>query len=111
MKPQSRFIGSNGTVHLHAKSAVDPHVALIIRPGNPEGDDSFGLDESFQDSRLAVVRILIQDRFDAVQNLAHRLDELPFVRVSGVMMVAIVATGAALARPDPCLRAPGEPSA
>jgi hypothetical protein len=57
-------------------------VALIIRPGNPEGHDPLGLDESFKDSRLTIVGILIKYRFDGIQHLTDRLNKFPFVRIS-----------------------------
>ena len=83
VKAQGRFIRADGTAHLDAKPAIHLHLALIIRPGNPKGDNPLGLNDSFQDSRLAIAWILIQYRVDAVKHLLDGLDKLFFVWISG----------------------------
>ena len=42
METEAALIGADGTVHLHAETAVDLDFSTVVGPGNAEHDHPFG---------------------------------------------------------------------
>src|SRR5690606_800859 len=51
MESQSALVRADGAVELDAEAAVDPHVALVVHPGDAEHDDPFRLHQPLQKDR------------------------------------------------------------
>ena len=49
MEPQSTFIRANGTIELHAVANVYMHLAFIVGPWHAERDNTFRLNQSFNE--------------------------------------------------------------
>src|SRR6266508_5576689 len=73
MEAQASLIGTDGTVHLHAKSAMDLHATLIVEPGHAKDDHALGLHHPLQDAGRAIFRMFFQDRTQRLQHLLHGL--------------------------------------
>ena len=82
MEPQAALVGPDGAVHLHAKTAIDLHLAVVVHPRNTEQDDSFGLDQPLEDLGLAVGRIGLDHGH---HRLDHFVDGLVKLGLAGVL--------------------------
>ena len=47
VETQASLVGADGGVELHAVAQVHLHLTLIVHPGYTEGDDAFGLHQTF----------------------------------------------------------------
>jgi hypothetical protein len=84
VKPQATLVGTDGAVHFHPVSPVDPHLVGVIQPGDAKGDDAFGLDDAFGNTVMAVFGGFIQDRFDAGHHVSDGLEKFFFMGISGL---------------------------
>ena len=82
MEAQAALVGADGAVELHTVAAVHLNLALIVNPGHTEGDDALRLDQTLNQSGLLVLRVLLHNGLDALQNLAHSLQELRLVGIA-----------------------------
>ena len=73
MEAQTALVGSDGAVELNAEAAVYSDVALVVNPRNAELDDSFRLDDAFEDAHLDIFGMLFDDRLEGFENLCHCL--------------------------------------
>ena len=64
VETQAALVRTNRRVHLDAVAAVDVSHVLVVLPRHAEGDDAFRLNEALQKFRVAVLRILFQERHD-----------------------------------------------
>ena len=48
------LVGADGAVVLHAVTAIDLHVALVVNPGDAEHDDALGFDDALEKTSLLV---------------------------------------------------------
>src|SRR5208283_5275503 len=48
MESQSALVGADGAVHLNAEAAIDLHFATVVKPGDAEHQDAFGLRDTFE---------------------------------------------------------------
>ena len=82
MQAQSALVGTDGAVVLHAVAAVDLRAALIVHPGHAEHDDPLRLNETVQQARLLIFRVLVEHRREAFQNLGGCLEKLAFMGIA-----------------------------
>ena len=82
MEAQAALVGADGAVELHTVAAVHLNLALIVNPGYTEGDDALRLDQTLDQSGLLVLGVLLHNGLDALQNLAHSLQELRLVGIA-----------------------------
>jgi hypothetical protein len=81
-KRRPPFVRADGAVHLNAKPAIDPYLALIVDPRNSENDGSFRLHDAFQDAGLLVFRARLQKRPEAAKNFFNGLVKFWLVRIA-----------------------------
>ena len=81
METDTSLVRSDGAVHLHAETAVNPDFAGIVHPWNPENDDSFRFSHPFHNLLVKEMRGGLQYRCYAFENFFYRLMELRLARV------------------------------
>ena len=59
MEAQTALVRTDGAVKLHAVTEVHLHLALVIHPGHPERDNTFGLYDTFNNLGFLKFRMLI----------------------------------------------------
>ena len=82
MQPQAALVGADGRVVLHPVSAVDLHLALIVHPGNPEGNHALRLHNALKDTPVDEVTPAVRHRRKRLKHLAHCLQEFGFVGIT-----------------------------
>src|SRR5699024_1054495 len=82
VEPQPALERPQRAVELHAETAVDVHLALIVLPRNAEDDLPFRFAEPLDDLGLGVVRVLAQHHAHAFEDLAYGLVELDLTGVA-----------------------------
>ena len=82
MEANPAFVGTDRVVVLHAPAALDPDVAGVVLPADPEADHSVRLGDSAKDL-LVVVFLLVADEVeDILRNLLHRLHKFILMRIA-----------------------------
>ena len=81
MEAKTALVRTDCAVELNTVAAVNYYVAVIVYPRNSELNNSFGLNESFDNSRLYILGALLEHGLDGLENLAHGLMEL---RLAGI---------------------------
>ena len=76
MEAQAALVRSNGTVELYAVTLVYMHLACIISPRNAEHYNALRLYDTLKNSRLLILRVLLQYRSNRSQNLFYSIVEL-----------------------------------
>ena len=76
MQAQAALVGADGAVELDAVTAVHLHLAGVVHPGHAELDEALGLHDSLQHTVLFIFGVFFADDLQALQNLAHCLQEL-----------------------------------
>ena len=84
METQAAFVGTDRAVHLNAEPAVYVQLALIVLPGDAEDDHALRLDDPLDDLRFAILRMLIQDECERLDDFLDGLVKLGFRRVFGL---------------------------
>src|SRR5690606_3016607 len=82
VETQAALVRTERTVELHPEASVDVHLAPVVLPRDPENDLSFGLADPLDDLCFGVLRVPLQRRYDAVQDLPYGLVELVLTRVA-----------------------------
>ncbi len=82
MEADAALVGADGAVHLHAVAAVDVDAAAVVRPGDTEHDDPFGLHHPFQDLEVHQVGIGGHIGGHAFHHFADGLVEFLLARVA-----------------------------
>ncbi|MNQ98096.1 hypothetical protein D3C85_1137700 [compost metagenome] len=82
VEAQAALVRADGAVHLDAEAAIDLHLALIVDPGNTEGHCPLRLAHTLENARLQVMRVGLEERPEAAQDLFDRLVEFRLVRVA-----------------------------
>jgi hypothetical protein len=75
MESQATLVWSYRAVELDAISFIYLHFAFVVKPGHPEEDNSFRLDNPVEYSLLSVNRFSIEDDSDTFNYLAYSLME------------------------------------
>ena len=73
MEAQTTLIGTDSTVELHPKPAIDLNAAVVINPGNLEHNDPFRLHNSLHNSRFDKLRLSLENRLQRRENFMHSL--------------------------------------
>ena len=84
MKSQAAFVRPDRTVHLDAEAPVNVELAFIVLPWNPEHNDAFRLDDSFDDLGLAIFRMLLQDERERFDDFLDGLVKFRLGRIFGL---------------------------
>jgi hypothetical protein len=83
MEAQAALVGADRAVELDAVAAVHLDLARVVHPGHTERDDALGLDHALDQAGLLVFGMLFHQRLDALEHLAHCLQEFGLVRIAG----------------------------
>ena len=83
MQAQAALVGADGAVELNAEATVHLNLARIVHPGYTELDKTLRLDQALQHTVFLVFRVLFHQSLQAFQNLAHGLQELRLIGVTG----------------------------
>ena len=81
VEADTSLVGTDGAVHLDAVATVDVDFAAVVRPGDTEHDDSFGLYDPFHDFEIHQMGIGGDVRCHAGDDLPDGLVEFLFTRV------------------------------
>ena len=82
VQTQTALVGADGAVELDTEATVHVDVALVIGPGNLEGDHALRLHKTLKNAVGLILRVLFHDALKALQNLVNRLMELRLVGVA-----------------------------
>ena len=82
MEPQTTLVGAESRVELDAETTVDLHRSSVIHPGDTEDDLTLGLADALQDLVLEVVRVLLDNGLEALEDLPDGLVELGLTGVT-----------------------------
>ena len=82
MEPCAPLIGTQGGIELNTESAIDPHLSLIIDPGDPENDLPFGFAQALDQSLIEIGRMLGDNRSQTFQDLPDRLVKFRFAGIA-----------------------------
>ena len=83
MEAQAALVRANGGVELDAVAAVHLNLALVVNPGHAELDGALRLDDALQHTGLLVLRVLLDNRLQGLEDLANGLQELRLIAVTG----------------------------
>ena len=84
VEAQAALVGADGVVVLDPPAALDPDVAVVVLPADPEADDPVGLGHPPQDLVLVVLLLVGDEVEDVLGDLVDRLDELGLARVASL---------------------------
>ena len=84
VEADSALIGADRIVVLDPVAALDPDVALVVLPADPEGDDPVGLGHAPQDLGLVIFGLALGELEYVLGDLVDRLDEFGLVRVAAL---------------------------
>ena len=82
MKPQAALVRADGVVVLHAVSAVDLDLALVVHPRHPEEDRPVGLHKALQQPLVLIFGMLVENGAQRFQHFPDRLQEFLLMTVS-----------------------------
>ncbi len=75
MEAESTLERPEGAVEFDPVSAVDLYLSGVVDPRNAEHHLAFGFAEPFEDPRLDVLGMPVQDRSEGGEDFLHRLME------------------------------------
>jgi hypothetical protein len=84
VEAETALIRTYGAVELDAVAEVRLDLAAIVHPGDPEREDTVGLDHPFDDLRPLELRVLVVNLLDGFKNFLHGLKILFLKRVLGL---------------------------
>ena len=90
VEAQAALIRAEGRVELHAEATVDLNLAVVIDPWNTEDELAFGLAQPLDQAIISVVRVLVEDDLEGIQDLSERLVEFRFARITLEELAVIV---------------------
>ena len=79
VEAQTALVGADRGVELHTVAAVDLNLALVVNPGHAELDGALRLDDALQYTGLLVLRVLLDNRLQGLEDLANGLQELRLI--------------------------------
>ena len=82
VEAQAALVRSDRGVELDAVTAVDLHLALIVRPSDTELHHALRLDEALEHSRLLILRVLLDYGLKAFEDLANGLQEFRLIAIA-----------------------------
>ena len=87
VEPQAALVRTQRRVELDTEAAIHLHLAGVVDPRHPEDDLPLRLAQPLDDGRVDVVRMLGDDRAEALEHLVDCLVELTLARVAGKHLV------------------------
>src|SRR5690606_9100105 len=75
VETQAALVGSERGVGLHAVALVDPYLAPVVDPGDPEEDLPLRLDDALDDRGLPVALVRLEQRLERFEDFLDRLVE------------------------------------
>jgi len=82
MEAQAALVRSDSGIELNAVAAVDLDLAVVVNPGNAEGDDALGLYKALDEACLLPLGVLVNDELQALKYLADCLKKLGLVGIA-----------------------------
>ena len=83
METDTALVRPDGAAVLHPVSFVNLNVPFVIKPWNPEHDDSLRLDDPFKNLLLHQIWMFDNVRCNAFKHLSYCLVEFLFTRILG----------------------------
>ena len=84
VESQATFVRSDRAAELDAESSVDVDRTRVINPRHAKLNQSLRLDEPFENSGLAILRVSVNDRFERFGDLPNGLEKLDLSGVAGL---------------------------
>ena len=84
VEAQAALVGADGAVELDAVAGVGLDLALVVHPGDAEGEDAVRLDHPLDDLRLLEFGMLVIDFLDGLEDLLYRLEIFALAGVLGL---------------------------
>ena len=82
MEAQAALVRSDSGVELDAVAAVDLDLAVVVNPGNAEGDDALGLYKALDEACLLPLGVLVNDELEALKYFTNCLKEFGLVGIA-----------------------------
>ena len=82
MEAHPALVRADRVVELDPPGPIGPNLAAVVLPGDAEDDRTIGLGHPFEDLRVAVPAVVERERDERLGDLADRLVEFGFARVS-----------------------------
>ena len=87
MEPQAPLVRTDGRAELDAVAPVHPDAALVVLPGDAEGNHPVRLHQALHDAGLFQLRARRHIGLQGLEYLSHRLQKL---RLRGVILHSVV---------------------
>ena len=84
MEAETALVGTDSAVELDAVAGVGLDLALIVNPGDAEGEDAVRLYQTLNDLCLLELRVLVLDLFDGLQYFLNSLQVLFLCGILGL---------------------------
>ena len=82
MESETALIRTDGGIELNSVSAVDLNLAVVVDPRNTELDESLGLDDTVDHTRLDNVGTPLDNRLERFKNLSDSLKKFGLIGVT-----------------------------
>ena len=86
MEAETALVRAERGVELHTVAQVRADLALVVDPGDAEGEDAVGLHEALDDLSLLELGVLVVDVLDGLEDLADSLEVLLLPGVLGLQL-------------------------
>ena len=86
METDAALVRANGIVELNAVADVVLHFALVVNPGDAEGEDAVRLNHALYDASFLELRVLVVDFFYTEKNFFDGLKELLLAGMLGLQV-------------------------
>ena len=84
MEAQTALVGAYSGIVLHSEAAVDAGHALIVHPGDAELNNALRLDKALDKPGLFPFGVLVDNKLERLENLAHSLQKLRLMCVAAL---------------------------
>ena len=84
VEAQAAFVGAYSGIVLHSEAAVDAGNALIVHPGDAELYNTLRLDKALDKPGLFPFGVLVDNKLERLENLAHSLQKLRLMCVAAL---------------------------
>ena len=86
VETDAALVRANGIVELNAVADVVLHFALVVNPGDAEGEDAVRLNHALYDASFLELRVLVVDFFYTEKNFFDGLKELLLAGMLGLQV-------------------------
>ena len=84
MEAQAALVGADGAVELDAVAGVGLDLALVVHPGDAEGEDAVRFDHALDDLRALELGMLVVHVLDGLEHLLYRLEIFVLAGILGL---------------------------